>query len=254
MSEIKPNKKIVIDENKLEVLKINDKTDKLTVDHTVFNLPVRVLLCGASGSGKNTQLLNILVSDLFQYNKLFKGDDIYIFCPDPSTDEKMKLLIDYYDIKPNNIYSGENPDLDGLNHVYEGLVEEFKENPKQRPVIIIDDYSSTGKFSSKYNVLTKIFCNSRKYNINVFFLSQFYVHVAPAIRTNANVLIIANCSNKNLQLINDEHNYLKNKSTFNKMFREHTKEKHEFFTINYTNKFNEMYLDKNYHKIDHSKY
>lgn len=242
-------KEIKIDENKLKVLQVKDDTDKLAVKHTIFNLPVRCLLNAPSGAGKNTILTNVLCSDLFGYNKLFSGDSIYIFCPSPYTDPKMMKIIDYYEIDDNNIYSGADPDLEAMEHVFLGLIDEFAEDPTQKAVIIIDDYSSSGKFQSKYNILTKIFCNSRKYNINVFFLSQYYMHVSPAIRTNANVLIIGNCSNKNLQLLNDEHNYLKDKKTFNEIFRSHTKEKYHFFCINYTNKFDEMYLNKDFHKI-----
>ena len=242
-------KNIEIDENKLKVLQVKDDTDKLVIKHTVFNLPVRCLLVGASGAGKNTILTNILCSDLFGYNKIFKGENIYIFCPSPYNDKKMMKIIEYYDIDDNNIYSGSDPDLDAIEHVYNGLIEEFREDPTQQSVIIIDDYSSTGKFQSKYNILTKLFCNSRKFQTSIFFLSQYYMHVSPAIRTNANVLIIANCSNKNLQLLNDEHNYLKDKKTFNEIFRSHTKEKFHFFCINYTNKFDEMYLNKDFHKI-----
>ena len=241
--------KITIDENKLKILKVKDDTDKLTVDHTVFSLPIRGLLIARSGQGKNSQLLNIMCSDLFKYNKLFKGKDIYIFAPDPYGDEKMRKLIDYYQIEDNNIYSGDKPDLEGLEHVYKGLIEEFRDDPTQKPVIIIDDYSSTGIFAKQYNILTKIFCNSRKYQINIFFLQQAYVHTNPAIRSNANVLILGNCSNKNLKLVAEEHNYLKDDKTFKNLFREHTKEQHHFFIVNYTNSYDRLYLDKDYKAI-----
>ena len=113
-------KEVKVDENKITPLRVNDKTDSLTLKHTVFNLPMRCILCAKSGQGKNTQLLHILCNENMKYNKIFKGEDIYIFCPDPLADAKMKLLIDFYDIDDNNLYSGEALDEDSLSHVYHG--------------------------------------------------------------------------------------------------------------------------------------
>ena len=245
-------KQIKCNVNKLTPLKVIDTTDTLTVQHTLFNLPWRMLLVGKSGSGKNSILSNLLMNDHYKYNKVFKGDNIYIFAPYPYEDYKMNLLIEYYDIQDNNIYSGEQPDLEGLENVYNGLIDEFKEDNTQKPLIIIDDYSSSGVFSKRYSPLVKIFCNCRKFNINIVFLSQYYLHTPPSIRMNSNILIIGNCSNKNLKLICDEHNYLKNDKMFYSMFRQQ-KEQYDFFTINYTNTADKLYLDSQFKPINQQK-
>ena len=226
-------KDIIVNQDKLKSLQIKDKTDALTINHTLFSLPLRVLLISKSGGGKNTQLLNILCNDNLKYNKLFKGEHIYIFCPDCQSDEKMKLLLQFYDVPDNNIYGGDTLDIDGLKHV--------------------DDYSSGGKASSRFNIISTIFTNSRKYNINIFFLSQSYTATNPTIRSNANVLLIGNCSNKNLKLLSDEHNFLENEAEFKKMFRTNCSEKYQFFIINYTSKNADMYLNTDYQIIKHSK-
>ena len=246
--------KIECNEKDLAPLKVRDHTDNLVVEHTLFDLPIRGLIVARSGQGKNSILSNILMNDHYKYNKIFKGDDIYIFSPRPYDDAKMKLLIDYYEIDDNNIYAGDMPDLDSMEHVYEGLIDEFKEDNKKKPIIIIDDYSSSGKFTSKFNVLVKVFCNSRKFNINIFFLSQYYNHTSPGIRNNANVLIIGNCSNKNLKTITDEHNFLENDKIFKQMFRRETLERFDFFTINYSNSADRLYLNKNFQAIEQAKY
>lgn len=164
----------------------------------------------------------------------------------------MKLLIDFYDIDDNNLYSGEALDEDSLSHVYHGLIDEFKEDRTKKPVIIIDDYSCTGKASTRFNIINTLFCNSRKYNINIFFLSQHYSHTSLSIRNNANVLLIGNCNNKNLKLICDEHNMLKTDKEFRDLFRKHTTEQFQFFIINYTSPFKRMYLNSEYKPIEHS--
>ena len=243
---------IKVDENKLKILKVNDSSDKLGVKHTLFNLPIRGLLIAKSGNGKNTVLSNILMNEEYGYTKIFKGDSIYIFTPNHIEDDpKMKLLVKFYSIPDNNIYSGESdPDLDALKHVYEGLIDEFRNNKKQKPLIIIDDYSSSGKFMPKYSILTKIFSNSRKFQINIFFLSQYYFSVPPSVRNNANVLIVGNTSNKNLKSICDEHNMLKNDRLFRDIFRQYTRNQFDFFTINYTNNdIEKLYLDKDFKPI-----
>ena len=245
-------KDIKVNQDKLKILKVKDKTDALTVNHTLFNIPIRCLLVSRSGNGKNTVLSNILMNSNFGYSNIFKGDDIYIFSPHPDEDAKMQLLIKFYDIPENNIYSGDTPDLDAIEHVYLELKKEAVEDKKKKPLIIIDDYSSSGAFSSKYNILTKIFSNSRKFRISIFFLSQYYLSVSPSIRCNANVLIIGNTSNKNLKVLSDENNFLKDNKTFYEMFRAYTKEQFEFFTINYTNNYDNLYLDSNFKPIIHS--
>ena len=246
------NKNIKIDNDKLKILKVKDKSDDLVIHHSLFSVPIRCLLVARSGNGKNTILSNILMNENFGYTKIFKGEDIYIFSPHPYEDEKMKLLIDFYEIEDNNIYSGDMPDLENLEFVYNELKKEVQEDKNKYPVIIIDDYSSTGKFATKYNILTKIMSNSRKFRISVFFLSQYYMNVSPSIRNNVNVIICGNTSNKNLKILADENNFLSNNKLFYQIFRENTKEQYDFFTINYTSNFDNLYLDKDFKPIIHN--
>ena len=63
-------KEIKVDEERIHPLQVNDKTDHLTVKHTVFSLPMRCILCAKSGQGKNTQLLHILCNENMKYNKI----------------------------------------------------------------------------------------------------------------------------------------------------------------------------------------
>lgn len=245
--------KIDIPKSKIEMKKVKDSTDKLGVQHTLFSLPWRMLLIAKSGAGKNSILNNLLLSDNFKFNKVFTGPDIYIFAPNPYEDKKMEMIIEYYDIEPNNIYEGEDLDMENLKHVYEGLKDEFRMDRNKRPLLIIDDYSSSGKFSTRFNQLGKLFSNSRKFQINIVVLSQYYFDLSKSIRTNANILIIGNTSNKNLKEIAAEHNFLQSgkDSDFIKLFRSNTKNKHDFFTINYTsNNINELYLDNKFRPIE----
>ena len=62
-----------------KILKIIDKTDKYHVKHKLFDLPFRLLINGKSQlSGKTTLILNLLLNPEFGYDKLFKGENIFI--------------------------------------------------------------------------------------------------------------------------------------------------------------------------------
>ena len=54
-------------------------------------------------------------------------------------------------------------------------------------------------------------------------------------------------------MVEKDHNFLANRKEFYKMFRDNVKEKHDFLVVNYSNNFDEMYLDKNFIEIPHTK-
>ena len=64
-------------------------------------------------------------------------------------------------------------------------------------------------------------------------------------------MVIFNTSNKELELIEAENNFLDDKKSFIKMFRDNVKNKHDFLAINYSNEYEELYLDKNFEVIKH---
>ena len=61
--------------------------------------------------------------------------------------------------------------------------------------------------------------------------------------------ILFNTSQKELELIADDFNYLENKKDFIKMFRKATDGKNKFLVVNFSNDRNEMYLDSEFKPI-----
>ena len=246
MKELKLNKK-------LKVLKMIDKTDNHGVKvERLFDMSFRLLLVGKSGVGKSNLLGNIMLNEKFKYKNLFEGDRIFIFAPSVMADEKLKTIVEEMDIPNGNIFNEYSDEL--LLNVYDLLIEDFKDRMEDKEKIfpflfIIDDFAFSGKFASRFNALAKVFCNSRKFSGNVICLSQTYTQVAKNIRNQATGMIIFNTNNRELNVIEEENNFLEDKKTFMKMFRENVKEKHDFFVINYSNKHSEMYLDKNFDVI-----
>jgi len=244
----------------LKPLKVRDKTDNFATDiPTLFNLPFRLLINGRSGSGKSNMLVNLLLNDAYPYKQLFDGDNIYLFSPTASGgDYKLDVLKEELEIPDENAFEELDDEL--IDDLYENLVDDYKEKVKDKEtpdnvLIVIDDFSSSGAMSSKrFNKIAKVFCNGRKFLISIVVLQQSYLHTNKTIRENSSGLILFNTSQKALETIEADNNYLKSKKQFLNMFRDNVKEARDFLVINYSNPFNELYLDSSFNVIDTSQY
>ena len=236
-----------------KVLKVRDATDSYAVNvDRLFNMPFRMLICAKSGHGKSNLLTNILVNEKFGYTNLFDGDDIHIFSPTIKQDAKMKIIINYYDIEDENLHTQYSDEL--IMSIYETMIEDFEEDirKKRRPsqkLFILDDLSSSGAFQNRNNAISVLFCNSRKFNVNLVLLSQYYKSQIPSIRSNASVIFCFNTNLQSLEAIEADNNYLSNKKDFYKMFRDNVKTKFDFLCINYSNDYSQLYLDTNFEVI-----
>ena len=246
--------KIIIDKKKLKVLKTKDKTDNFSIKvNQLFDIPFRLILCGSSGQGKSNLLINLLLNNNFGYTDIFDGDRIMIFSPTIKSDEKLNILVNEKDIPSSNLFENFSDDL--LEEVYDLLVDDFKdaisngEKPKHT-LIILDDLAFSSKLSKRFSALGKVFCNGRKFLVSCICLTQTYTSIAKNIRINSSGLIIFNTSNKELEIIEKENNFLNSKSSFYEMFREYVKERFQFLVINYSNNFEELYLDSEFQVIN----
>jgi hypothetical protein len=134
------------------------------------------------------------------------------------------------------------------------MIEDFEEDirKKRKPsqkLFILDDLSSSGAFQNRNNAISVLFCNSRKFNVNLVLLSQYYKSQIPSIRSNASVIFCFNTNLQSLEAIEADNNYLSNKKDFYKMFRDNVKTKFDFLCINYSNDYSQLYLDTNFEVI-----
>tara|TARA_A100001201_G_C4018385_1_gene179754 strand:- start:501 stop:746 length:246 start_codon:yes stop_codon:yes gene_type:complete len=74
------------------------------------------------------------------------------------------------------------------------------------------------------------------------------------IRNQITGAILFNTSQKELELITEDMNYLETKKSFVKMFRDTTKEKHSFLVVNFTNDAEGFYMNNRFEPIDVTKY
>ncbi len=246
------SRNLKLNEDKLKVLKVKDKTDKLTVSvNRLFDLPFRLILTGKTGSGKGGIITNICLNENYHYKNVFKGNRIFIFAPSPYADEKMKVIIEEKQIEDTNIFS----DIEELEEVYEMLVEDFKDRmdndeEAEMSLIIVDDLSFSGKLANRFNALAKVYCNSRKFLISIITTNQAYTQITKNIRLQSSGMIIFQTTNKELENIEAENNFLQGgKKAFYKMFRDNVKEKHDFLCINYSNNYDNLYLDKDFRPL-----
>jgi len=237
----------------LEIYKVIDKADNYyTKKDLIFDLPLRIGIIGASQrSGKSSIIVNLVCRDEF-YNKDFKGENIYIISPSIENDLKLKKMIEVKDIPDHNLFTEYDEGV--LEELYNMLAEDYKNSVESGEIptnklIIFDDMSYSGALKNKtHGIIAKLFCNGRHILISTLLTSQKYSDLLTTCRENLNGAILFSCSNKQLDLIEQDHNFLKNKKIFNDMFRDATKEKHSFFVVNYTNG-EDLYQDSNFNFI-----
>jgi hypothetical protein len=239
----------------LSIYKVKDEAETYyTKKDLIFDVPFRLLIVGKSQlSGKSNILVNLLLRDEF-YNKDFDGENIFLVSPSITNDEKLKKIIKVKEIPEENLFLEYDEDI--LKELYQMLQDEYEEakangEKPQNKLIIFDDMSYNGALKSKqHGIINKIFSNGRHINLSIITTSQKYSDLLTSSRENCNGAIFFNCSNKQLELIEADHNYLSTKKEFMNMFRQVMGEKHSFLVVNYTNPKEQRYLDKNFDVIN----
>ena len=237
---------------KRNILKVIDKTDSYyTKMDKIFDLPFRLLINGKSQlSGKTTIVLNLLLRNAY-YRNSFDSKNIFIVSNN-KLDNKLKILMETMppDGIPKENYM--KYDEDELEILYDQLEDEYLEeiNDKKKPsnrLIIFDDVAYSGNLKNKSaGMVSKIVMNGRHLCLSSIFTTQKFSLVNVGVRTNITGAILFNTSQKELELIADDFNYLESKKDFIKMFRKATEEKNSFLVVNFSNKRHEMYLDSNF--------
>jgi len=254
--------------DKLEILKVKDYNEKFHKKKgNLFDLNFKLLIIGKSQlSGKGTIISNLLLREERRfYNDDFKdGSDIFLISATAKTDDKTKTIIINKDIPNSNIFTKFNEEEievlyefieDNFNESVEKYKDSGKEEDKPKHSLMIFDDMSFDKDLKKSKIIEKIFCNGRHIGLSIILTAQKYTQIPTCARENATAVILFASSDKQLDQITEEHNFLDSKKAFRKMVKDHTtKEPHSFMIINYSNPFNKMYMNKNFEPIDLSKY
>ena len=107
-----------------KILKVRDKSDSYYTETPLFDIPMRLLICGRSQlSGKTTVILNLLANPDFPYHKMFKGENIHIVSNN-QLDNKLVMLANRLDIPEQNMTMYDESYLELL---YDQMEQDFME-------------------------------------------------------------------------------------------------------------------------------
>ena len=235
-----------------KIQKIKDVFDKSYKQKgLLFDMPFRIGLVGRSGMGKTNMLINLLNDDF--YGKDFESDDIYIVSGSLATDDKIKNLVEDRDIPLENLYNGF--DEAEMTELYNNLANNyrvalFEGNKPEHSLIIMDDISFSGSLKDKqHGIISKLACNSRKFLVSLIFTAQKYSQISTTSRENMTGLISASCSDKQLELVSSDFNYMGCQKKFRSVFRKLTDKKFTFFICNLSNEKENRYMDGDFTPI-----
>ena len=241
--------------NKYPILKVRDDADNFhNKVKDLFDTPFKLLLSSKSqhGMGKTSIIVNLLANPKFPYSKMFKGENIYIISNN-ELDNKLNALSKALDIPDEN---RQEFDVNYLDALYDDLEDQFKEAQMEKApipnfLIIFDDVGFDGGLANrsvKENIINKLVSNGRHVNISTIFSVQKYSMANTTLRSQLTGAILGKTSAKEVELIADDLNYFKKKSTFVSMYRDATKGKRDFLVYNATSD-QSPYMNSNFQPI-----
>ena len=207
---------------------VNDKNEKhnekwpYIPDH-----PYRILIIGGSGSGKTNTLLNLINEQR----------DIYLYAKDLSECKYEHLIKNRENagIKHLNDSKAFIECSNTMNDVYADI-DNYNLKRKRKILIVFDDMITDIMTNKKFqSIIKELFIRCRKINISLVFITQSYFSVPKYVRLNSTHYFIMKINNKReLQNIAITHSADIDYKDFIKIYREYTKELHNFLTIDTT--------------------
>tara|TARA_R110000803_G_C11895983_1_gene311522 strand:+ start:91 stop:864 length:774 start_codon:yes stop_codon:yes gene_type:complete len=238
---------------------MRDASDNYTIKKTdIFSLPMRVLAIGRTGCGKSSVALgNLLLRNEF-YRKDFKPDNIYVFSGSLKGDLKLQIIVEELDLPKCNLF--DTFDENVAHMIYDNAVDNYKEavsnnETPEHILFIFDDLGFTNlqNKNKKNSILDKIFSNGRKYLISIITCNQRMTQLSTNAREQASGLMLWSSTNKQLELVENDFNYLSEgggktpKRRFLEMVKNHTQNIHDFIVFDLGKK--EMYRNKDFKPI-----
>ena len=195
--------------------------------------PYLILIIGGSGSGKMNTLLNLIKEQ--DYHDVI--DKIYLYAKDLS-EPKYEYLIKK--LEEAGIKYANNPKAfivcpNTMEDVYEDT-DNYNPKRNKKVLIVFDDMIADIMTNKKFQAIIKeLFIRCRKLNISLVFITQSYFSVPKDVRLNSTHDLIMKINNiRELQNIVINHLADIDHGDFIKIYRECTKEPHNFLTTDTT--------------------
>lgn len=203
------------------------KAENAKLANKLFGHSPRIVLVGASGSGKTQFILNYLFNFQKKYLKKNKTD-VLVMTTTHDTAEQIEELADEngFDYRHFKIYT--YLDLD--------LIEEEYNKSNKSFLLILDDCAFKKEMNTKNkpNIISEIYTSGRHKNAGVIIASQKYFYLGEDVRSlNANfVVIYSTLSQKEVDRIYEENiSTMMNYEDFLKIIKEHLGKEYGFIVI-----------------------
>jgi GTPase SAR1 family protein len=168
---------------------IDSKLEEFPAIKKCFGTSNTTLICGGTGSGKTTWLIQMLQSI---FKKVYH--DIFLIMPENSMNsiaDKDNIFKKYLD--PENIYH--TYDTETLTEIY----NKIEDNASQGyySLLLVDDYGNLLKSKQESKILQAIFLQNRHLRLTAFVLCQNFYQMPRLIREITNNAILFN-TNKSM--------------------------------------------------------
>ena len=163
--------------------------------------PFRLMLTGASGSGKSTVLINLLKRFYVNDDGSSYFDEIWAIGPTVKFDDLWKEL----DIDKDKLI--EKPTTEVLDKIYQEAEAEVKEkgiDQAKKRLIAFEDIISHKKFMNSTEFL-KAYVMGRHFGISTMVCSQSYTKVPRACRLNCTQICFFPSSQSEMERMNEEY-------------------------------------------------
>ena len=175
----------------LKIRNLNEKrSDASPIPHDFMpQPPFRMVVCGASNSGKSNVIKNMLVVEAYGYKQHF-GEDIFVFSRTLGLDDTWKSL----NLPKTHMY-------DKWQDSVVRDIMAYSKRKKNGILLLLDDLISDGDaFNRKNtNLLSELFYTSRHYRISLCITTQRYHAVQSALLANASAVIVFRLKTKREQ-------------------------------------------------------
>ena len=177
--------------------------------HGVPPLPVRAILCGASGEGKTTLLEHLITS-------VYRGcfDMVFIWSPSIHVDPAYNKIKRYCEklnegkVDEWTVDSYRAEDLEQIITEQTALIRVMKDEKRSRAYsccVLIDDFADSPEVSRNSKLLHGLFARGRHPFISTFVLTQRWRSLAPIIRLSASCVFVHRLRNsKDVEAIVEE--------------------------------------------------
>lgn len=164
--------------------------------------PYRCLFTGTTGSGKTTNMINLLIEPKFLKDFY---DTIYVFSPNCRTE------VEFMEIQKHNrgnVIMTERFEETEVDNIFQNMIKQAKKYRNDRSMmprvlLFIDDFAGHKEVMNS-SLLIRIFFMSRKYSCSTWISSQRYKCVPANLRVNTEYHVIYEQSSTQTLLIGEE--------------------------------------------------